>query len=189
MATISTMSSASGERASMPSICDQDQEGDQRDEGADHEDVAMGEIDHADDAVDHRVADGDQPVDRAERQPVDELLDEIFHSPATIPWSALSGHGSSVRRLLLLTWLPSPARQHNGAIGKERAATLTEFIATCALLFGLAGPGSVLDHPVLPGGGRLAEHGRIAAIGGLRRNRCRKTRRSGTGRATSSRRR
>jgi len=28
---------------------DQDQEGDQRDKAADHEDIAMGEIDHADD--------------------------------------------------------------------------------------------------------------------------------------------
>jgi hypothetical protein len=46
---------------------------------AEHEDVAMGEIDHADDAVDHRVADRDQPVDRAERQPVDQLLEKIVH--------------------------------------------------------------------------------------------------------------
>ena len=38
---------------------------DQRHEGADHEDVAMGEVDHADDPVDHRIADRDQPVDRA----------------------------------------------------------------------------------------------------------------------------
>ena len=58
---------------------DQEQEDDQGDEGADHEDVAMGEIDHADDAVDHRVADRDQPIDRSQRQPVDKLLDEIFH--------------------------------------------------------------------------------------------------------------
>src|SRR3546814_3608170 len=33
----------------------EDEERDQRNEGADHEDLAMGEIDHADDAVDHRV--------------------------------------------------------------------------------------------------------------------------------------
>ncbi len=26
-----------------------------------------------------RVADGDQPIDRSERQPVDELLDKIIH--------------------------------------------------------------------------------------------------------------
>jgi hypothetical protein len=58
---------------------DQEEEDDQRDEGADHEDVAMGEIDHSDDAVDHRVADRDQPIDRSQRQPVYKLLDEIFH--------------------------------------------------------------------------------------------------------------
>src|SRR5437763_378342 len=47
---------------------------DQRDERADHEHVAMREIDHADDAVDHGVADGDQAVDRTQRDAVDKLL-------------------------------------------------------------------------------------------------------------------
>ena len=58
---------------------DQDQEGDQGDEAADHENIAMGEIDHADDAVDHGVADRDQAVDRAEHEAVDQLLGEIIH--------------------------------------------------------------------------------------------------------------
>src|ERR1700674_1092400 len=40
----------------------------------------MGEIDHADDAVDHGVADGDQAVDRAEDDAVDQLLGEIVHA-------------------------------------------------------------------------------------------------------------
>ena len=31
-------------------------------ESADHEDLAVGEVDELDDAIDHRVADGDQPV-------------------------------------------------------------------------------------------------------------------------------
>ena len=61
--------------------CDQREKADQRDEAPNHEDVAMGEVDHADDAVDHRVADGDQAVDRAERDAVDELLEKIFHRP------------------------------------------------------------------------------------------------------------
>src|SRR5689334_3951458 len=39
----------------------------------------MSEIDHADDAVDHGVADRDQPIDRAEHEAVDELLGEIIH--------------------------------------------------------------------------------------------------------------
>ena len=59
---------------------DQDQERDQRNEATDHEDVAMGEIDHADDAIDHGVADGDQAVDRAEHDAVDQLLGEIVHA-------------------------------------------------------------------------------------------------------------
>src|SRR5262245_7978556 len=42
----------------------------------------MSEIHHADDAEDHGVADGDQAVDRAERDAVDELLDEDFHARA-----------------------------------------------------------------------------------------------------------
>ena len=44
-----------------------------RDEDADHEDVAVGEVDELDDPVDHRVAEGDEGVDRADRQGVDEL--------------------------------------------------------------------------------------------------------------------
>ena len=59
---------------------DQDQKRDQRDEAADHENIAMGEIDHADDAIDHGVADGDQAIDRAEHEAVDELLGEIIHA-------------------------------------------------------------------------------------------------------------
>ena len=42
-------------------------------------------VDHADDAVDHRVADGDEPVDRAEREAVDELLEEVFHAIRSKP--------------------------------------------------------------------------------------------------------
>ena len=62
----------------------EDQEGDQRDEGRDHEHVAMGEVHHADDAEHHRIADGDQAVDRTERDAVDELLDEVFHASAAL---------------------------------------------------------------------------------------------------------
>ena len=56
------------------------QKRDQGDERTDHENIAMGEINHADDAVDHRVSDGDQAVDRAERHAIDELLQEISHA-------------------------------------------------------------------------------------------------------------
>ena len=54
-------------------------ERDDRKEGADHVDLAVGEIDHADDAVNHAVADRDQPVHGAERHAVDQLLQEIRH--------------------------------------------------------------------------------------------------------------
>ena len=40
----------------------------------------MGKVDHADDAVNHRIADGDEPVDGPERQPIDELLEEILQN-------------------------------------------------------------------------------------------------------------
>src|SRR3984893_7990592 len=60
----------------------QHQKGDDRDKGADHVDLAMGKIDHADDAVHHRVADRDQPVDRPQSQAVDQLLQKICHPRA-----------------------------------------------------------------------------------------------------------
>jgi hypothetical protein len=40
----------------------------------------VSEIDHADDELNHRVSDVDQSVDRTERNPVDQLLQEIFHA-------------------------------------------------------------------------------------------------------------
>ena len=46
----------------------------------------MSKVDHADDAVNHRVADGDQGVGTPDRQPIDELLgkiEEILHCIGT----------------------------------------------------------------------------------------------------------
>ena len=60
-----------------PEFCNAEREGGHgivADEGADHEDVAVGEIDEAQDAIDHRVAQRDERVDRAERKSIDELL-------------------------------------------------------------------------------------------------------------------
>src|SRR5207245_5225457 len=48
----------------------------ERDEEAQHEDVAVGEVDQLDDAVHHRVAEGDQREDGATGETVDRLLDE-----------------------------------------------------------------------------------------------------------------
>jgi hypothetical protein len=39
----------------------------------------MREIDHADDAVNHRVANSDQAIDGAQSQTIDQLLQEVFH--------------------------------------------------------------------------------------------------------------
>ena len=46
-------------------------------ERAEHENVAVREIDEAQDAIDHRVAERDEGENRAERQAVDELLEEF----------------------------------------------------------------------------------------------------------------
>ena len=46
-------------------------------ERAEHEDVAVGEVDQLDDPVDHRVAERDERVDRADRQRVDRLLERL----------------------------------------------------------------------------------------------------------------
>ena len=54
-------------------------EADDREEGADHVDFAMGEIDHADDAVNHAVADRDQAVHGAKGQAVNQLLQKVQH--------------------------------------------------------------------------------------------------------------
>ena len=56
----------------------------ERAEAAGHEDLAVGEVDELDDAVDHRVADGDEPVHRAEEQPVGQLLRQFVHRMASI---------------------------------------------------------------------------------------------------------
>ena len=81
MAAISTSSrTASSTTIGVAAVTPSGDDRDQADKRADHENVAVGEIDHADDAIDHRVADRDQPVDRAERQAVDQLLQKICHA-------------------------------------------------------------------------------------------------------------
>ncbi len=76
-----------------PENLGEDEKDQQRDERRQHEHVAMGEIDHADDAVHHRIADGDETIDRSEREPVDELLQEIVH--ASIRPRVLRPHAES----------------------------------------------------------------------------------------------
>ena len=50
--------------------------GRQRQHRAEHEDVAVGEVDQLDDAVDEGVAQRDEGVDQAVREPDDDRLDE-----------------------------------------------------------------------------------------------------------------
>jgi hypothetical protein len=52
---------------------------DQGGEGPDHIDFAVREVDQLDDAVDHRVAHGDEGVDAAPGQPAEEKFEEIVH--------------------------------------------------------------------------------------------------------------
>ena len=48
-------------------------------EGADHEQIAVGEVDHGQDAVHHGVAQGDQRIDAADLEGVEELLEDVGH--------------------------------------------------------------------------------------------------------------
>src|SRR5262249_50452825 len=70
----------------------------------------MGEIHHADDAEYHRVADGNETVDRTERDAVDELLGEDFHARAP------SAEASPTIR--------QPVKLYQGAARPATAATL-----------------------------------------------------------------
>ena len=53
-------------------------------ERAEHEDIAVREIDEAQHAINHRVAQRDQRVDRAEREAVDELLEKLRSCSAQV---------------------------------------------------------------------------------------------------------
>ena len=53
--------------------------------GPHHEDVAVGEVDHGEDAVNHGVAQGDEGVDAPQLQGVQDILgQELEHR--VIPW-------------------------------------------------------------------------------------------------------
>ena len=69
-----------GQVVDRPALAHDPAEEDHGHERADHEDVAMGEVDELDDPVDHRVAERDQRVDRADREGVDGLLDGVRQS-------------------------------------------------------------------------------------------------------------
>ena len=52
-----------------------------RDEPREREHVAVGEVDQLQDAVDERVAERDDAVDRAAREPVEADVDELRPAP------------------------------------------------------------------------------------------------------------
>jgi len=62
-------------------------DGRQAEEPPDREDVAMGKVDQLDDAVHHRVSEGDQGKDRTVGQPKNQLLDKEPH-PSSL-WPAM----------------------------------------------------------------------------------------------------
>jgi hypothetical protein len=47
------------------------------DESSDHEDIRVREVDEPQHAINHRVAEGDESVDRAEGETVEKLLEEF----------------------------------------------------------------------------------------------------------------
>ncbi|MND78935.1 hypothetical protein D3C80_706560 [compost metagenome] len=53
-------------------------DGDERHVGANHVHLAVGEVDHSNDAVDHRIADGDQGIRAANGQAINQLLEEVI---------------------------------------------------------------------------------------------------------------
>ena len=71
----------------------QDTGDNQGDEGARHVNLAVGEIDHANNAVHHRVANGDQGVDAAESQTVNDLLAEFEEGKTGHGGCVLGGNG------------------------------------------------------------------------------------------------
>ncbi len=70
-----------GHRGAVGEYVEVDREGAER---SGHEDLAVREVDELDDAVHHRVADGYQPVHRAEKQPVGQLLRQGVHRVASM---------------------------------------------------------------------------------------------------------
>ena len=76
-AAISTISSGGSPE---PRERDDHREGDH---GADHHHLAVREVDQLDDAVDHGVAERDDGVHAAQRQAVDDLLEEDVHQRST----------------------------------------------------------------------------------------------------------
>ena len=58
---------------------------------ADHDDVAMGKIEHLCDAVDHGIAQRDKRINAAQAQTADQRLDEMDHGKSSLHGTGPSG--------------------------------------------------------------------------------------------------
>ncbi len=71
------------------------------DVAADHEQLAVREVDHEQDAVDDRVSEGDERVQAAQRDAVDDLLEQVVQSRAQarlqVVWSDAAPDDNDVR--------------------------------------------------------------------------------------------
>ena len=128
MPRISTMNSATASEPDAQHLR-QRQEEDEGDEGGEHEHVAVGEVHHADDAEHHRVADGDEAVDRAQRDAVDELLEESIPCGRRpfprVAWAEASrGRGAATTQEggQNAVWLPNNRQRGLGAKTAEPVA-------------------------------------------------------------------
>ncbi|CAI8911256.1 hypothetical protein EMIT0196P_90181 [Pseudomonas chlororaphis] len=66
------------ERDTVESHHGQARDGDERHIGTDHVHLAVGEVDHSNDAVNHRIADGDQGIRAANGETVNQLLEKVI---------------------------------------------------------------------------------------------------------------
>jgi len=95
-------------------------------QGPEHEDLGVGEVDHPQNPVDHGVAQGDEGVDRAQRQAVHELFNEKMHlgkTGALIFPSPYEGEGQGEgksRPIASPSSLPSPPEGRRGFTQQEQ---------------------------------------------------------------------
>ena len=83
------------EHRHQPAVADQPAEHEGIDVRAEHEELAMGEVDQPHHAIDHGVAERDEPIDGADGEREDQLLEKIVEHGDRL-WSN-SGEGAATR--------------------------------------------------------------------------------------------
>ncbi|MNT14068.1 hypothetical protein D3C72_1490590 [compost metagenome] len=98
----------------------QARQGDEGHVGTDHVHLAVGEVDHANDAVHHRVADGDQGIGAADGQSINQLLEEMvdlrhYSAPKNLICISLAGVGQETAGdgFKIFRW-PAPGSRESG---------------------------------------------------------------------------